>query len=41
MNDRYDNVGAEYHETERRILSDKDVFYLCIIGWLLAVWLGR
>lgn len=36
-----DNVGSEYHETERRFLTDKDVFYIVVICVLVAVYFVR
>ena len=36
-----DNAGMEYHETKPRLLTEKDVFYLCVIGVLIAIWLGK
>ena len=36
----FDNCGSEYHETERRLLTDKDVFYIIVILVLVGVCLG-
>lgn len=41
MRDEFDNVGAEFHSTKPRFLTDKDVFYICVILGLLAyLWIS-
>ena len=41
MRDEFDNVGAEFHSTKPRFLTDKDVFYICVILGLLAyMWIS-
>lgn len=35
---QFDNAGSELHYTApRRLLSDKDVLYLCVIAVLIAI----
>ena len=36
----FDNCGSEYHETESRLLADKDVFYICVILVLVGILVG-